>query len=84
MWDERVLDPVTGRLRQEHRPSPGGHSSEPQRQHALQQQQQRMPGGRASHGGLGWRRGFGSLVLRPQGPKTLDRHTCKRTQRERK
>lgn len=84
MRDERVLDPVTGRLRQQHRPSPAGHSSEPQYQHALQQQQQRMPSGRASHGGLGWRRGVGSLVLRPQRPKTLDRHTWKDRERERK
>lgn len=52
MWDERVLRLVTGRLRQQHRPSPTGHASGPQDQHALQQQQC-MLGNRASHGGLG-------------------------------
>lgn len=52
MRDERVLDPVAGRLGQQNRPSPGGHSSELQGQHALQQEQH-MLGGWASHGGLG-------------------------------
>lgn len=52
VWDEWVLCLVTGWLRQQHRPSPTGHASRPQDQHALQQQQC-MLGHWASHVGLG-------------------------------
>lgn len=52
VWDEWVLCLVTGWLGQQHRPSPTGHASRPQDQHALQQQQC-MLGHWASHVGLG-------------------------------
>lgn len=55
---------VTGWFRQQHRPSPTGYASEPQDQHALQQQQC-MPRHRASHGGLGLARSSSGL----KGPK---------------
>lgn len=55
---------VTGRFRQQHWPSPTGYASEPQDQHALQQQQC-MPPHRASHGGLGLARLSSGL----KGPK---------------
>lgn len=77
VWDERVLCLVAGRFRQQHRPSPTGHASRPQDQHALQQQQC-MLGNRASHGGPG----LGSLLLRPQGPRALEGHTWKDRKRQ--